>query len=144
MSELKTFEIVLAEEINFTGVVKYRKTCYDKTEADKYIVEIKQKLHDAEMRADLAEAAATERKIDYDNLKKDVRYHARKVYFKTHRQTLRALWLARAERAKCKIEWFRLWNTQISTMNPEDGARQEYDRWLKVEQLCKEKAEEYK
>ena len=48
MSELKTFEIVLAEERNFTGVVKYRKTCYDKTEADKYIVEIKQKLHDAE------------------------------------------------------------------------------------------------
>ena len=113
-------------------------------ENGKQIGELKAKLHDAEMRADLAEAAATERKIDYDNLKKDLAYHARKVYFKTHRQTLRALWLARAERAKCKIEWFRLWNTQISTMNPEDGARQEYDRWLKVEQLCKEKAEEYK
>ena len=136
MSELKTFEIVLAEEINFTGVVKYRKTCYDKTEADKYIVEIKQKLHDAEMRADLAEAAATERKIDYDNLKKDLAYHARKVYFKTHRQTLRALWLARAEMAR---------NAAFICFNrPEDGARQEYDRWLKVEQLCKEKAEEYK
>ena len=30
---------------------------------------LKQKLHDAEMRADLAEAAETERKIDYDKLK---------------------------------------------------------------------------
>ena len=46
--------------------------------------ELRQKLHDAEMRADLAEAAETERKIDYEKLRKE------------HRQTLRALWLARS------------------------------------------------
>ena len=55
--------------------------------------ELKQKLHDAEMRADLAEAAETERKIDYDNLKKDLAYIARQIYLKHNRQTLRA-WLS--------------------------------------------------
>lgn len=40
-------------------------------ENGKQIGELKAKLHDAEMRADLAECAETERKIDYDNLKKD-------------------------------------------------------------------------
>ena len=38
------------------------------------IAELKQKLHDAEMRADLAEAAETERKIDYDKLKEERRW----------------------------------------------------------------------
>ena len=67
-----------------------------------YIAELKQKLHDAEMRADLAEAAETERKIDYDNLKKKLAESAKKSYLKhfsdkekEHRQTLRALWLCR-------------------------------------------------
>lgn len=43
----------------------------------------------------------------------------------------RALWIARANRALEKIAWFKLWNAGISTMNPEDGARQEYDKWKK-------------
>ena len=39
MSELRAFDITLAEEGYCTGVVKYRKACYDKSEADKVIAE---------------------------------------------------------------------------------------------------------
>ena len=60
------------------------------------------------------------------------------------RRLKRALWLARAERALEKIAWFKLWNTSISTMNPEDGARQEYDRWKKNLGKFLKKAKEYK
>lgn len=60
------------------------------------------------------------------------------------RVTKRALWLARAERALEKIAWFKLWNTSISTMNPEDGARQEFDKWKKNLGKFLKKAEEYK
>lgn len=106
--------------------------------------ELKQKLHDAEMRADLAEAAETERKIDLENYKADVSRHARNIYYRHNRQTLRALWIARAKRAIEKIAWFKLWNASISTMNPEDGARQEYDKWKKALGKFLAKAEEYK
>lgn len=47
------------------------------------------------------------------------------------RRLQRALYIARAKRALEKIAWFKLWNASISTMNPEDGARQEYDKWKK-------------
>lgn len=56
----------------------------------------------------------------------------------------RALWIARAKRAIEKIAWFRLWNASISTMNPEDGARQEYEKWKKALGKFLNKAEEYK
>ena len=56
----------------------------------------------------------------------------------------RALWLARANLAKEKIALFKLWNASISTMNPEDGARQEYDKWKKNLGKFLKKAEEYK
>ena len=60
------------------------------------------------------------------------------------RATRRALWIARAKRALEKIAWFKLWNSSISTMNPEDGARQEFDKWKKALGKCLKKAEEYK
>lgn len=69
-----------------------------------------------------------------------------------NRRLKRALWMARANRAMEKIAWFKLWNASISTMNPEDGARQEYEKWkqalgkflAKVEKYkCLEKAKEY-
>ena len=56
----------------------------------------------------------------------------------------RALWIARVERAIEKIAWFKLWNASISTMNPEDGARQEYDKWKKSLGKLLKKVEEYK
>lgn len=60
------------------------------------------------------------------------------------RRLRRALWLARANRAIEKIAWFKLWNASISTMNPEDGARQEYDKWKKNLGKFLKKAEEYR
>lgn len=56
----------------------------------------------------------------------------------------RALYIARAKRAIEKIAWFKLWNASISTMNPEDGARQEFDKWKKSLGKFLKKAEEYK
>lgn len=60
------------------------------------------------------------------------------------RRLRRALWLARAKRAIEKIAWFKLWNASISTMNPEDGARQEYDKWKKNLGKFLKKAGEYR
>ena len=60
------------------------------------------------------------------------------------RRLKRALWLARANRALEKIAWFKLWNASISTMNPEDGARQEFDKWKRNLGKFLKKAEEYK
>ena len=61
-----------------------------------------------------------------------------------NRRLKRALWLARANRALEKIALFKLWNASISTMNPEDGAKQEYDKWKKNLGKFLKKAEEYK
>lgn len=61
-----------------------------------------------------------------------------------NRKLKRALWMARAERALEKIAWFKLWNASISTMNPEDGARQEFDKWKKNLGKFLKRAEEYK
>jgi hypothetical protein len=61
-----------------------------------------------------------------------------------NRRLKRALWLARAERALEKIAWFKLWNASISTMNPEDGTRQEFDKWKKNLGKFIKKVEEYK
>lgn len=59
------------------------------------------------------------------------------------RRLKRELWLARANRALEKIAWFKLWNASISTMNPEDGARQEFDKWKKNLGKLLAKAETY-
>lgn len=59
------------------------------------------------------------------------------------RRLQRALYIARAKRAIEKISWFKLWNASISTMNPEDGARQEFDKWKKNLGKLLAKAETY-
>lgn len=61
-----------------------------------------------------------------------------------NRRLRRALWIARTKRAIEKIAWFKLWNASISTMNPEDGARQEFDKWKRNLGKFLKKAEEYK
>lgn len=60
------------------------------------------------------------------------------------RRLNRAMWIARAKRAIEKIAWFKLWNASISTINPEDVARQEFDKWKKNLGKFLKKAEEYK
>ena len=56
----------------------------------------------------------------------------------------RVLWIAMAKRALEKIAWFKLWDCSISTMNPKDSARQEYDKWKKNLGKFLKKAEEYR
>lgn len=46
MSELKAFDIVVAEEGNGEGIVKYRRAVYDKSEADKVIAELEDCIRD--------------------------------------------------------------------------------------------------
>ena len=129
-----------------------------RSEVDKTVAELELKLHDAEMRADLAEAAETERKIDYENLKKDLAYHARQIYFKHNRQTLRALWLARAYRAEAiKNYWYTrschegdkyLWSIDGSAVKYIGCIKRTNFDWLKVwsevETKCLAKADTFK
>jgi hypothetical protein len=42
MSELKAFDITVAEEGYCEGIVKYRRAVYDKSEADKVIAELEE------------------------------------------------------------------------------------------------------
>lgn len=91
---------------------------YLTNDVDAAIAELKEKLHDAEMRADLAVAAETERRIDYDNLKKK------------HRQTLHALYKACANWAHFAVAFFSSYVIK--------------NRWHKMERICRAKAEEYK
>lgn len=95
---------------------------YDIDEVDDSIAELKQILEDVQATA-YAESVDAEMR---------------------DRRLKRALWLARANRALEKIAWFNLWNAGISTMNPEDGARQEYDKWKKSLGKFLKKAEDYK
>jgi hypothetical protein len=48
MPKLKAFDIVIAEEYNGKGIVKYRRAAYDKSKADWYIANIVAE-HEAEL-----------------------------------------------------------------------------------------------
>lgn len=134
---------------------------YERKPVDEAFDELKQKLHDAEMARDDAEAANTEYRDDIRKLKAENERLNRELehvkngdcintcdvlekHVKDELKAKRALWIARAKRAIEKIAWFRLWNASISTMNPEDGARQEYDKWKKALGNFLAKTEEYK
>lgn len=91
---------------------------YLKSEADAAIAKLKQKLEDAQ-------ASAYAESVDASMRERRLR---------------RALWLARAERAKevkCKIKF------AICAMNTKYDYS-DADKWQKVEQLCRAKAEQYK
>ena len=122
MSELKA--------INAHGVRKDDGAYYDRKQADEYIAELDER-HTTEITA-----LEVSYKLQLDGLRYDKDAEIRRLK--------RALWIARANRALEKIAWFKLWNSSISTMNPEDGARQEYDKWKKNLGKFLKKAEEYK
>lgn len=116
--ELKVYE----EMEDYVGYDDTPPMMYSKSEVDASIAELKAKLEDVQATAyaESVDAGMRERKLK------------------------RALWLARANRALEKIAWFKLWNASISTMNPEDGARQEFDNWKKALGKCLAKAKAYK
>ena len=104
-----------------------------KSDVDKAIAELKDVIH--ELRVDLEHVKNGDCINTCDVLEK---------YGKELRQTRRALWTARANRVIEKIAWFKLWNASISTMNPEDGARQEFDKWKKNLGKFLKKVEQYR
>lgn len=122
MSELKA--------INAHGVRKDDGSYYDRRQVDKYIDELDER-HTTEITA-----LEVSYRLQLDGLRYDKDAEIRRLK--------RALWIARAKRALEKIAWFKLWNASISTMNPEDGARQEYDKWKKSLGKFLKKAEDYK
>lgn len=118
--ELKIY--VMPLKTNIFGKTTVGQAYYSKSDVDAAIAELKQKLEGAKATAytESVDAGMRERKLK------------------------RELWIARYNRALEKIAWFKLWCASISTMNPEDGARQEYDRWKKNLGKFLKKAEEYK
>ena len=152
--ELKAKSVTLDGEPNI----------YKKSDVDAAIAELKQKLHDAEMAKDDAEAANTEyrediRKLKAENERLNTRLSesAMKVYKHHNKQTLRALWLARAKRAadRARIFYFCDMETELDIegfsydSQKKKGHKKLAARlwriiWLKVERKCRSKAEEYK
>lgn len=121
--------------------------CYFKKDVDAAIDELKTKHH--RERHEYIEMAAMLRRENAE-LKAKLEDAQASAYAESvdagmrERRLRRTLWIARAERALEKIAWFKLWNASISTMNPEDGTRQEFDKWKKNLGKFLKKAEEYK
>lgn len=158
---------------------------YLTNKVDEAIAELKEKLHDAEMAKDDAECANTEYREDikklkaqfnplYEELKRvkdenaELKFKLKKiddnfaikaklVYERHERQTIRALWLARADRAKDRamtcndfaylgdtereinMALARTW-MKCRMLKPSEWSKV----WHKVEKLCMAKAEQYK
>lgn len=170
MSELKVYvpqDGPYGLEPEEGGKLVEEETCYLKSDVDAVIAELKQKLEDAGVRERrLNNALDKERSetIKYmdelcnakneierltidkrnDELRADVADGTVEKLKAENVKLKRALWLARANRAIEKIALFKLWNASISTMNPEDGARQEYDKWKRALGKFLKKAEECK
>lgn len=107
---------------------------YDADEVDAAIAELKQKLHDAEMQADLAECAVTEYKIDYDKLNDK------------NRRLKRALWRAIALFCARSCEYFSGIMSHC-LMGQEDLYRrceEKKNKYLHATYKCRAKMEEYK
>lgn len=140
-------EMIIAEdsEGNSYGFDSWEEV-YLKDEADAAIAELKQKLQD--------QCISCPVKMQEDDVVADLKQKLESVQASMYcdvvdagmenRRLKRALWLSRANRAKEKIAWFKLWNASISTMNPEDGARQEFDKWKKNLGKFLKKVKEYK
>ena len=109
-----------------------------KDEADKVIADLEES-HKMEVEQLLIEITELKAKLAYA---KATAYAESVDAGMENRRLKRALWIARANRALEKIAWFKLWNASISTMNPEDGSRQEFHKWKKNLGKFLKKAEE--
>ena len=138
MKQYKAWELLPEEKV------------YLKSEVEEAIAELKKFAEDACLERDDNQSAIDELQSENDQLKAKLESVQASAYADSvdagmrERRLRRALWLTRSERAIEKIAWFKLWNGSISTMNPEDGARQEYDKWNKNFVKFLKKAEEYK
>lgn len=61
--QLKAFDITVAEEYRFEGIVKYRRAVYDKSEADKVIADLEES-HKMEVEQLLMEIVELKKKLD--------------------------------------------------------------------------------
>lgn len=159
--ELKTFDVGLGQysEDGSPCVVAFvagrnprllNEKIYLKSEVDAAIAELKAEIRRKEGVEQRWFERCMEERTENAELKKKLEnvqasMHADVVDANMENRRLkRALWIARAKRAQEKIAWFKLWNASISTMNPEDGARQEFDKWKRNLGKFLKKAEEYK
>lgn len=116
---------------------------YKETYVDNAIAELKEFAEDACLERDDNQTAIDELNDELESLKA-THYTESVDAGMENRMLNRKLWLARANRVLEKIAWFKLLNASISTMNPEDGARQEYEKWKKNLGKFLKKADEYK
>ena len=115
MSELKAFDITVAEEGYCEGIVKYRRAVYDKSEADKVI---------AELKADYKEACD---RLQNANLIKDEQLEA------TRNQKYKRC-LAMASNCRLRARWFG----DNAFYKKEQWALQWHRRWLEIAEEFKE------
>lgn len=114
MSELKAFDITVAEEGYCEGIVKYRRAVYDKSEADKVI---------AELEADYKEACG---RLQTANLIKEEQLAATR-----HQKYKRCLAMA-------------MWCTSRSVVWDIDGNEKKSEWYWKWKERWKELAKKFK
>lgn len=136
--ELTAYNVVATADVNPEVVDSLGCTewaGYDKSEVDAAIAELK------------AENERLKKKMDDYHLMSDIRRAKIK-------ELKRALWLARAERAKA-IKWHeglerylqerkKFWPSRFSFMATDEMYHVWYKCWCEVERKCRAKAEEYK
>lgn len=107
MSKLKAFDIVVAEEGYCEGIVKYRRSVYDKSEADKVIAGLKERyfeLQDTAIKID-KELTETRKKLRHQKYKRCL---AAADYCYTNLHCIMGHRLCSF--ADWKKEWFERWH----------------------------------
>ena len=112
MSELKAFDITVAEEYYCEGIVKYRRAVYDKPEVDKVI---------AELKADYKEACD---RLQTANLIKDEQLAATRHHKYKRCLAMAVICFNRAERANC-------WKEEVKS-------RKRFEKWLELSKKFKQ------
>lgn len=156
---MKCDELEAEQWLDYSGEPN---VCYPADKVNEAIAELKAKLHDAEMAKDLAEAAETERKIDYDKLKAENERLKKEVWeaderaidagatsvekMEELRATRSALCLLRAECARRK--WCELYYEKKRDLralkNENTYITKQMEKYESIKQYWKAKAEEYK
>ena len=145
---------MLCDELKEYTSPTYGSAYYDIDEVDAAIAELKQKLHDAEMRADLAEAANTEYREDFKKMEA-----AFNEMSDNYIKSQRALWMARAIAAKRECdywyhvhsitrsldgEWFKVNHRGQGHLGLYKRPIEWVKTWDKVRELCRKKEDEFK